>query len=86
MDASGNKFLTREGLQARGINFCNYYLLRLERDDRFPKRIRLGHKTVVWDAAEVDGWIQSRLAERERRTSPSRNHDAAPAATLGACA
>jgi len=31
-------------------------------DPTFPKQIKLGHKSVAWVAAEVDQWIEQRIA------------------------
>ena len=61
---SGPRVLTRQHLKDRGVTFCNFYLLKLEREGRFPKRIRLGERTVAWYEHEVDHWIEARAAER----------------------
>lgn len=62
----GRTILSRQGLKDRGIRLSNVWLLKLERDGRFPARIYITERTVGWDAAEIDAWIQSRVAERER--------------------
>lgn len=31
-------------------------------DASFPRPIKLGAKTVAWLAAEIDGWINARIA------------------------
>jgi len=33
---------------------------RLENEGLFPKRFNLSKKTVGWDAAEIDEWLQQR--------------------------
>ena len=35
----------------------------------FPARVKLGHKTVRWLAADVDRWL---LARRQKETKPCR--------------
>lgn len=41
-------------------------IYQLIADGQFPKPIRLGNlKAVGWIEAEVDGWINVRMAERE---------------------
>jgi len=37
---------------------------RLERQGRFPKRIRISPRRVGWLQSEVDAWINERIAER----------------------
>lgn len=59
-----HKLLTREDLAVRGIPFSNKHLLFLEREGRFPKRVRLGHSTVFWVADEIDAYVAGRLAAR----------------------
>jgi len=31
----------------------------------FPKPVKLGERAVGWVSDEVDGWMQSRIAERD---------------------
>lgn len=33
----------------------------LESQGRFPKRISLGHRLVVWKSAEIDRWVNDPL-------------------------
>jgi prophage regulatory protein len=42
---------------------------RLEREDKFPRRIRLGAKRVAWSRREVLDWIAARAADRHRAQS-----------------
>lgn len=46
---------------------------RREKAGLFPKRVRLGEKTVAWDADEVDEWVRARIAERD--TAPPSSPD-----------
>lgn len=36
---------------------------RLERDRKFPSRIRLGQNRVVWIESEIFEWISKRISE-----------------------
>lgn len=57
--------LTRE--QLKGLcPFSDSHLYRLEASGEFPKRIRIGKRRVVWDADEVDAWIESKKSDRDR--------------------
>ena len=37
---------------------------RLERDNKFPKRLQIGPNSVAWIEAEVDEWIENKAAQR----------------------
>jgi prophage regulatory protein len=38
--------------------------MRLMREGKFPKALRLGIRAVGWDSAEIDQWIAERLNGR----------------------
>jgi len=37
---------------------------RLEKAEKFPKRVRLGPHRVGWVKVEIESWIEDRIAER----------------------
>lgn len=41
----------------------------LRKQERFPVAVPLGEKRIAFVASEVDGWIASRIAERDRRAA-----------------
>jgi len=45
-----------------GVPYSPQHIARLEAVGRFPKRIRLGPNRVAWLQAEVEGWIEERIA------------------------
>ncbi len=47
------------------VRYSLMQIWRLERDGRFPKRIKLGPGRVGWSLREVQEWIADRKAERE---------------------
>jgi len=53
------------GLRAMGVNFSNQHLLSLEKTGRWPRRLSLGGRFVVWLRSEVLATIEARAAERE---------------------
>lgn len=55
-------------LRAKGLCWSRMHLNRLEKAGKFPKRIQLGTGTVVWLEAEIDAWLEARIAARD--TSP----------------
>lgn len=53
----------RECAHLTGLSRCHRW--RLERDGKFPKRLRLGEVAHGWLASEIDAWITEREAERD---------------------
>jgi prophage regulatory protein len=53
-----------------GVPYSFAHIARLEAACQFPKRIRLGACRVAWLSAEVQNWIDERVALRNA-TSPS---------------
>ena len=47
------------------VSYSLMQIWRLERDGRFPKRVKLGPGHVGWSLHEVQGWIAARKAERD---------------------
>lgn len=41
---------------------------RLEKEGKFPKRVRLSNSRVGWLVSEVQEWLQERVAERDANT------------------
>ncbi len=48
-----------------GIPYSPQHIARLEAAGRFPKRIRLGQNRVVWLVAEIEEWLNERIAKRD---------------------
>lgn len=56
--------LTRGDLPRLGIHLSNTTMLRLEATGHFPKRVRLGARSVAWLRDEVDAHIASLAVNR----------------------
>jgi predicted DNA-binding transcriptional regulator AlpA len=58
----------------KGIKFTRQYIDRLERDDKFPTRVRIGPNEVGWFEHEIDRWLEDlpRGKARDRRSGPER--------------
>lgn len=39
------------------------------KDGRFPRAVRIGNRAVAWPEAEIEEWIEARLAERSETSS-----------------
>ena len=48
----------------RLLPFSDMHIWRLERQGRFPKRIKLGEHRVGWDLDEIVAWIEARKSQR----------------------
>jgi len=44
------------------VPYSKMHIDRLEKEDRFPKRIHLGKGRVVWLQSEVMAWLESKRA------------------------
>jgi prophage regulatory protein len=54
----------------KGIRYSRQYIGRLERDGRFPKRVRLGEKCSGWIEGEIDAWLKSKADARNTSKIP----------------
>lgn len=46
-----------------GIGWSNVHLLRLEKETKFPRRVRIGNNTVAWLHSELVAWVEQRVAQ-----------------------
>ena len=61
-----NKVVSKKELKTVcGIPYSPQHIARLEAAGRFPKRIRLGQNRVVWLVAEIEEWLNERIAKRD---------------------
>ncbi|TLS78273.1 AlpA family phage regulatory protein [Mariprofundus erugo] len=42
------------------VRLSKSQIMRLENANKFPPRIRLTERTVVWDKDAIDAWVQQR--------------------------
>lgn len=59
------KLLTKKEVRER-VCYSPAHVDRLEAEGRFPKRVRLGPGRVAWLETEIDDWIASMVAKRDR--------------------
>lgn len=48
------------------VPYSFMHIWRLEKEGKFPKRLKLGPNRVGWLLSEVDDWIRARAAERNQ--------------------
>jgi len=46
------------------IGLSDPTIWRMEKEGKFPKRLRLGGNSCGWLASEIHGWLDERAAER----------------------
>jgi len=63
------KFLSKKQVTAL-VLYSPAHIARLEAAKKFPARVVLGPSRVGWLEQEVMDWMQSRIAERDKRTAP----------------
>ncbi|MEQ1718961.1 MAG: AlpA family phage regulatory protein [Hyphomicrobium sp.] len=45
------------------VPYSPQYILRLEKQGRFPRRIQIGPRRVGWRLSDIEAWIAERAAE-----------------------
>ena len=45
---------------------CRSAIYQLISEDKFPRSVPLGGRSVGWISTEIEGWICSKIAERDR--------------------
>ena len=48
------------------IPYTRQHILRLEKEGKFPKRVRVGEARIAWVREEVEHWIADRIAARDQ--------------------
>jgi prophage regulatory protein len=59
------RLLDRESLAAKGIKFSRAQLYRLVNAGDFPKPVKIGANKNCWVEAEIDTYIEKKIAERD---------------------
>ncbi len=55
----------RKRAVVKKVGYSSMHIARLEKAGQFPRRIRLGPNSVGWVEAEIDAWIEAKVAERD---------------------
>lgn len=58
------QLITKRELR-RMVPYTPQHILRLEKANKFPKRIQVGTRRVAWVLAEVECWIAERATKRD---------------------
>jgi prophage regulatory protein len=58
-----------EQLKAKGVPYGKSRLWQLEREHKFPRRVRLSAVRVCWIEEEIDKWIKAHVAARDHKSA-----------------
>ncbi|MEQ2027904.1 AlpA family transcriptional regulator [Xenorhabdus szentirmaii] len=47
----------------RRTGYSKAWIYKLIADERFPKQVKIGTRSVAFIESEIDGWIEQRIAE-----------------------
>jgi prophage regulatory protein len=56
--------LLRQDEVCRRVGLTRRWIWKLERDGKFPKRVKVTPNRIGWLEHEVDAWIEAKAAER----------------------
>ncbi|MBP2291013.1 helix-turn-helix transcriptional regulator [Azospirillum rugosum] len=59
------RFLRFPEVQARVGGYTRVHIDRLEKQGKFPKRVKIGANAVGWAENEIDAWMKEKMVERE---------------------
>ena len=60
------RLITKAELR-RMVPYTPQHILRLEKQNKFPKRVQVGANRVAWILSEVQSWIDTRVSQRDPR-------------------
>ncbi|MEQ1965171.1 AlpA family transcriptional regulator [Xenorhabdus khoisanae] len=47
----------------RRTGYSKAWIYRLIKEDKFPKQVKIGPRSVAFIESEIDGWVDQRIAE-----------------------
>ena len=59
------RLIPYEALKGKCITYSKPHLWRLERANKFPKRVPIGAGRYAYVEAEIDAWIDARISARD---------------------
>jgi prophage regulatory protein len=65
------RLISHDDLKAKGIPYSKVHLWRLEKRNKFPKRVPIGSGRYGYVEAEIDEYIEACIEARDQN-SPSR--------------
>jgi len=62
------RLISRDDLKAKGIPYSKVHLWRLEKQNRFPKRVPIGSGRYGYVEAEIDEYIDGCIEARDQNS------------------
>jgi prophage regulatory protein len=62
------RLISHDDLKAKGIPYSKVHLWRLEKQNRFPKRVRIGSGRYGYVEAEIDEYIDGCIEARDQNS------------------
>jgi prophage regulatory protein len=63
-----SRLISYDDLKSKGIPYSKPHLWRLEKQDKFPKRVPIGAGRYAYVEAEIDGYVEGLIAARDANT------------------
>jgi prophage regulatory protein len=63
------RLISHNDLKAKGIPYSKVHLWRLEKQNRFPKRVPIGSGRYGYVEAEIDQYIEACIEARDQNSS-----------------
>ncbi|CBJ81779.1 putative phage-related protein [Xenorhabdus bovienii str. Jollieti] len=60
---TSKKSLIRLPEVQRRTGYSKAWIYRLIKEDKFPKQVKIGPRSVAFVESEIDGWVDQRIAE-----------------------
>jgi hypothetical protein len=65
----GTRVYVFNDLRGAGVPYTRKHVRTLELRGEFPQHFDIGPNSVGWVAAEVDGWVESKIRSRGTRAA-----------------
>ncbi len=65
------RLITYDDLAAKGISYTKVTLWRLEKRNRFPKRVPIGERRYGYVESEIDAFVDQLIAARDAGRAPA---------------
>jgi prophage regulatory protein len=59
--------ITYDGLASKGISYSKVTLWRLEKANKFPKRVPIGAARYGYVESEIDAYVDAKIAARDAK-------------------
>ena len=63
------RLLSFDDLPSKGVPYSRPHLYRLIKMGKFPRPVKLGENRVAFVEAEIDSYIESKIAERDHEVA-----------------